>query len=186
MDETWITLAEAETEKRREIRDLTLINWTLTGVFWVTALVFYLTATRGPLWFRAVFALIFALIPVAIFVLAKSLRPRVFETRRVPLRMRIGNDGLEVQYLGRAPTLVPWNGLDSKLTIFEARYPGHESRRWLLLGNDSIYQGIRLEAGTQDCVVKAANNHGLKGQARVIAARFPKRELVWTVYLRRA
>lgn len=175
-------LDTAEREKLGEVRSRRLIRLGLNVAFWIPAAAMLLLPSGRPLWWNATFAAIFVAIPVAALGLHAKAFPRQSEPIKVPTRLSLMPEGLQVQYSNAPPVVCRWADPDARLSVFEATHPNREPMRWLYLGNESVYQGIRLAPSAFASVSLAAERAGLFRTVKTHEARWPTRRLVWIVY----
>lgn len=175
-------LDEAGAAKRSEAQRVKGLFVGIVGVFWSVALLFYVTPSRAPTWLHIGVFLFFLIVPILGWLIAKNLQPQRFAAVRVPLRLLLSEGGLEVVYERGPPVATKWNDPALNLTVFEARHPNREPMRWLYVSDMSVYQGIKLPQNAFDALTRVAEGRHLVKQVNTRVARFPVRELTWTVY----
>ena len=177
-------LADAEAEKRRENRNQKLIFWGFTAFFWAFAGIILVSPSRSPVWLRLTVSSAFVVMPPLAFVLARAVGPRLVTPRRVPIQLAVSFEGVQVQYVSGAPVTGRWDDPALRLTVLEATYPGQEPRRWLHIGDMSVYDGIRMNPAIFEAISEAAERNGLTRTVNSRQARWPDRRLAWIVLSR--
>jgi hypothetical protein len=184
MDRSSFRLVEAEAEKRRENQYQRMIFWGLTALFWAIAGIILVSPSRSPVWLRLAVTSALVVMPALGFLLAKTTGLRLVTPRRVPIQFEVSSEGVQVQYVTGVPAIARWDDPALRLTFLEATYPGEEPRRWLHIGDMSVYEGIRVNPAVFGAISESAERNGLTRTVNSRQARWPDRRLAWVVFSR--